>query len=56
MGEIEINSSEGTLVLHSHIITYGDAADAMVTEMIRDEIETMWNEPHGNVQIDDYSY
>ena len=51
--EQEINQQ---LIIHSHIITYGNAADPAITENIREEIETMWNEPHGNVQIDDYSY
>ncbi|HKO82000.1 MAG TPA: hypothetical protein VJU78_16450 [Chitinophagaceae bacterium] len=51
--EQEINQQ---LIIHSHIITYGNSADPAITENIREEIETMWNEPHGNVQIDDYSY
>ena len=51
--EQEVNQQ---LIIHSHIITYGNAADPVVTENIREEIESMWNEPHGNVQIDDYSY
>lgn len=44
MGEAEMDISHD-LVIHSHIITYGAAADPAITEMIRDEIETMWNEP-----------
>src|SRR5688572_7063183 len=48
--------SNNQLIIHSHIITYGNAADPAVTENIRDEIETMWNEPHGRIQIADYSY
>jgi hypothetical protein len=50
MGEAELyNHSQ--LLIHSHIITYGNAADEKITEMIRDEIETMWNEPQGSVII-----
>jgi hypothetical protein len=45
MGEAEFTGR--TLIIHSHIITYGDAADEAITEQIRDEIETMWNEPAG---------
>jgi hypothetical protein len=41
IAEYDINQ----LFIHSHIITYGNAADPAVTEMIREEIETMWNEP-----------
>lgn len=46
MGEAEITTNN-SLTIHSHIITYGDAADTKTTERIRNEIETMWNEPKG---------
>ena len=55
MGTIEQEANQ-QLIISSHIITYGNAADAAVTENIRDEIETMWNEAYGIVQIEDYSY
>ncbi len=45
MGEAEVISSQKLLIIHSHIVCYGDAADAAVTENIREEIETLWNEP-----------
>lgn len=45
MGEAELDIPHKQLIIHSHITTYGDAADEMVTESIREEIETMWNEP-----------
>jgi hypothetical protein len=51
MGEAEINSSNKTIIIHSHIITYGNAANEQFTESIRDEIETMWNEPQGIISI-----
>lgn len=51
--EQEVNQQ---LIIHSHIITYGNAADPAITQNIREEIETMWNEPRGSVQIEDYSY
>src|SRR6478609_7223915 len=47
MGEAEINVNDKIIIIHSHIITYGNAADEIVTENIRYEIETMWNEPQG---------
>lgn len=50
MGSAEI--SEQQLTIYSHIITYGNAADAIITQDIRDEIETMWNEPATPVKID----
>ncbi|HEX7847705.1 MAG TPA: peptidase M10 [Chitinophagaceae bacterium] len=49
MGTIEIHNNQ--LLIHSHIITYGNAANDDITEMIRDEIETMWNEPAATVSI-----
>lgn len=54
MGEAEITSN-AIITVHSHIITYGDAADELLTERIRDEIETMWNEPHGMITMQDES-
>jgi hypothetical protein len=51
MGEAEINFYLKKITIHSKIITYGNAADSLLTERIRDEIETMWNEPSGFVRI-----
>ncbi len=51
MGEIELNKHGELLIIHSHIITYGHAADAAITAMIREEIETMWNEPEAELKI-----
>jgi hypothetical protein len=45
MGEAELDILNRKITLHAEIITYGNAADDMVTERIRDEIESMWNEP-----------
>lgn len=44
MGEAEIDTYR-RITIYSHIITYGNASTAELTEGIRDEIETMWNEP-----------
>ena len=43
MGEAEIRNGE--LIIHSHIITYGNAANAELAEQMREEIGDMWNEP-----------
>lgn len=51
MGEAEIDSTQGILFIRSHIITYGNAADEAVTRSIREEIETMWNEPQAIVSL-----
>jgi len=49
MGHAEIQHTERLLLISSHIITYGNAANEALTEQIRDEIETMWNEPQGRI-------
>lgn len=51
MGEAEIISND-IITIQSHIITYGSAADDVLTKRIRDEIETMWNEPKGIITLD----
>lgn len=48
MGIIETGQGN-ILTIVSHIITYGNAADAALTEQVRDEIETMWNEPKASI-------
>ena len=47
MGIIEYNQQ---LLIFSHIITYGNAATPAITDQMRDEIETMWNEPQATVK------
>lgn len=54
MGSAEIFADR--LIIHSCIITYGNAATEQLTAMIREEIETMWNEPGGMVVLDDSNY
>ncbi len=51
MGEAEINITIQTLTIYSHIVTYGNESNEKLTEQIRSEIETMWNEPGGVVYI-----
>lgn len=48
MGTVEFLDSQSVQIT-SHIITYGNAADELLTERIREEIERMWNEPKGVV-------
>ncbi len=49
MGSAEIEKQQ--LIIYSHIITYGNVASLSITENIRDEIETMWNEPRASVKL-----
>ena len=51
MGTAELKSS--TLIIHSHIITYGNAATEELIQSMRDEIETLWNEPQATVFLGD---
>lgn len=51
MGSVETDVYNNQLLIHSHIITYGNAADEAITESIREEIESMWNDAHGMVQL-----
>jgi hypothetical protein len=51
MGEVELDGFNRVLNVHSHIVTYGNAADEALTAYIREEIETMWNEPQGIIYL-----
>ena len=52
MGEAEIVIHHRQIIIHSNIITYGNGTNPSITELIRDEIETMWNEPAGQVKFE----
>jgi len=54
MGTAEIELQN--IIIYSHIITYGHAANPQITEQIREEIETMWNEPHAMIQLEEKNY
>lgn len=56
MGLAELDTSHYQLNIHSHIIVYGTAADVEITERIRDEIETMWNEPATSIMLQSVSF
>lgn len=51
MGEAELKLEENSIIIRSHIITYGSLADDVLTERIRSEIEIMWNEPRAFCMI-----
>lgn len=56
MGEAEINHNEATIIIYSHIVIYGDHSNEEVTERIRKEIETIWNEPQASVYLNHSHY
>lgn len=56
MGEIEINYGEQTIIIHSDIHLYGDAASENLAKEFSEEIETMWNEVEGFISLDERNY
>ena len=52
MGSAELDIHHRQLLIYSNIITYGNAADPELTESIREEIETMWNEPQATLRFE----
>jgi len=51
MGSAELDIHHRQLFVFSNIIIYGNAANPGIAEMIRDEIETMWNEPAASLKF-----
>jgi hypothetical protein len=45
MGEAELDGVGGRLIVRSHILIYGNAATAELSDMITAEIMEKWNEP-----------
>ena len=56
MGEVELSRSERAIIIHSNIITYGNAANEELTEQIREEIERMWNVPAARIELSHLVY
>ncbi len=56
MGTIEIDASDKIITISSNIICYGNAANYDVTAQIAAEIEMMWNEPNGIIEIHNTTY
>ena len=55
MGTVEFLSNQ-SLLFKANIITYGNEANELLTELIRKEIEFMWNEPEGLVNFQNQFY
>ncbi|TDH27515.1 peptidase M10 [Segetibacter sp. 3557_3] len=51
MGTAELDGFNKTITIHSNIITYGKAADEQLTGLLREEVETLWNEPKASVHM-----
>ena len=54
MGTVENNNHQ--LIIYSHIIAYGNAATPEIAEQIREEIESMWNEPQAITNLKGTEY
>ena len=56
MGIAELNTFSAEITIHSWIITYGTLATPELTTQIREEIETLWNEPQGHILMGGTSF
>jgi hypothetical protein len=56
MGTLELDTYGKQLFIHSNILLYGSLATQELVEQCTEEIETMWNEPKGIVQIGGEAY
>jgi hypothetical protein len=56
MGEVEIIANKNTVYIHSNILTYGTCSSPELNQQLGDEIETMWNEANGVVNILNKNY
>ena len=51
MGEVEIISGKGLLVIHASLFFYGRAATEEVSRQIAEDIAQHWNQPGSRVQL-----
>jgi hypothetical protein len=51
MGSVELDIHQHQFFIFSNIITYGNAASPEITELLREEIETLWNEPTAGLKL-----
>jgi hypothetical protein len=56
MGEVEIHTNTGIITIRSHLTTYGNAANELITAQMRTEIEDMWNEPSAHIYLNSIHY
>jgi hypothetical protein len=56
MGEVELNKSSQQIIIHSVFYFYGDAATAVLSNQIAEDIQTHWNEPVMDIVIKGLSY
>ncbi len=52
MGIAEQDPGGSRLIIRSHLVTYGNGADEGLTDYLREEIETLWNEPKTTIALE----
>lgn len=56
MGVAELDIERKQLTLVSHFILYGQAATPALAEQLREEVETLWNQPSARIWLDQQQY
>lgn len=56
MVRLLIDPNARSIQLSATVVTYGNASNREITRQIAEEIEGMWNEPMGSVELDGRSY
>jgi hypothetical protein len=56
MGAAELQPEKGQLIIHSHFNFYGSAATSGLAAQLREETETLWNEPRAQVHWKDHLF
>jgi len=56
MGDVELDQYHNQVIISSHLITYGNAANETLTMAMASEIETMWNEPEGIIYMNGIAF
>lgn len=56
MGEIELNKEEQVITIYSDFYLYGDLATEALAKEFTQEIEGLWNEPEGIIELGEINY
>ena len=54
MGEVELD--QRLVTIYSNVIVYGNAASEELAQLMRDEIESMWNAPQGIIYLNNQQF
>jgi hypothetical protein len=56
MGTVELDAAQKKIKIYSNILIYGSAISQQLATDMNEELNTMWNQPNGTVQIDGIVY